>query len=115
MAKKKKQIMITQAKQKQMVSEITNHAVKTATMLFLLAAHDPRCFVATKPTVLRDADGNYLRTTPYPKGFSPTMHGYKREHLAAVFLKAVERFYKDPENQRAFEEWLAKEQEGRAV
>ena len=40
MAKKKKQIMITQAKQKQMVSEITNHAVKTATMLFLLAAQD---------------------------------------------------------------------------
>lgn len=40
MAKKKKQIMITQAKQKQMVSEITNYAVKTATMLFLLAAQD---------------------------------------------------------------------------
>ena len=39
----------------------------------------------------------------------------EREHLAAVFLKAVERFYKDPENQRAFEGWLAKEQEGRAV
>ncbi|MEA4901872.1 DUF5131 family protein [Desulfitobacterium sp.] len=44
-------------------------------------AHDPRCFVATKPTVLRDADGNYLRSTPYPKGFAPTMHGYKLQYL----------------------------------
>ena len=59
------------------------------------------------------ADGKYLRSTPYPRGFAPTMHTYKLEHLAAVFLKAVERFYADPENQKAFEEWLAKE--GKAV
>jgi protein gp37 len=44
-------------------------------------AHDDRCFVAIKPTVLRDSDGKYLRSTPYPKGFAPTMHRYKLTHL----------------------------------
>jgi len=41
------------------------------------AKHDPRCFIEIRPTVLRDADGAYIRSTPYPKGFSPTMHSYK--------------------------------------
>jgi protein gp37 len=46
-----------------------------------VAAHDERCFIETKPTVLRDADGKYLRSTPYPRGFAPTMHTYKLGHL----------------------------------
>jgi protein gp37 len=44
-------------------------------------AADPRCFIATKPTVLRDADGKYLRSTAYPRGFEPTMHTYKMAYL----------------------------------
>ena len=45
------------------------------------------------------------------KIYPEKMPRLEREHLAAVFIKAVERFYKDPENQRAFEAWLAKEKE----
>lgn len=45
------------------------------------AAHDPRCFIEVKPTVLRDGDGKYLRSTPYPKGFAPTIHNYKLDFL----------------------------------
>lgn len=45
------------------------------------AEHDERCYVTAKPTVLRDRDGKYLRSTPYPKGFAPTMHTYKLEYL----------------------------------
>lgn len=46
-----------------------------------VAAHDDRCYIATKACALRDADGKYLRSTPYPKGFAPTMHTYKLDHL----------------------------------
>ena len=49
------------------------------------ATHDPRCYIAEKPTALRDADGKYLRSTPYPKGFAPTIHAYK-----LAFLKSAE-------------------------
>jgi protein gp37 len=45
------------------------------------AAHDPRCFISTTPCECRDSDGKYLRTTPYPKGFAPTMHNHKLGHL----------------------------------
>jgi len=45
------------------------------------AKHDPRCFIAVKPTVLRDASGSYIRSTPYPRDFAPTMHTYKMTHL----------------------------------
>jgi len=40
------------------------------------ASHDPRCFVAERPTVLRDADGNRIRSTAWPRGFAPTLHAY---------------------------------------
>jgi protein gp37 len=43
------------------------------------AAHDPRCYVEVKQTVLRDVHGKYIRTTPYPKGFAPTMHSHNLE------------------------------------
>lgn len=55
------------------------------------AAHDERCFIASKPTTLRDADGKYLRSTPYPKGFSPTMHTYKLDYLKTA--KAPRRIF----------------------
>jgi protein gp37 len=41
-----------------------------------VAMHDARCFVEDKPTALRDADGKYIRSTPYPKGFMSTMHNH---------------------------------------
>lgn len=50
----------------------------------LAAPHDPRCFIATAPTPLRDADGKYLRSTPYPKGFAPTMRRYILDHLKSA-------------------------------
>lgn len=56
-----------------------------------VAAHDERCFIATKPTTLRDADGKYLRSTPYPRGFAPTMHTHKLGHLKSA--KAPRRIF----------------------
>jgi protein gp37 len=44
------------------------------------AQHDPRCYIAEKATALYDADGKYIRSTPYPKGFSPTFHTYKLQY-----------------------------------
>lgn len=55
------------------------------------AAHDARCFIEQRPTVLRDADGKYLRSTPYPKGFAPTMHSYKLDYLKTT--KAPRRIF----------------------
>jgi len=46
-----------------------------------VAKHDDRCFIAFNPTALRDADGKYIRSTPYPRGFAPTIHSYKLDHL----------------------------------
>lgn len=34
------------------------------------------CFVTTNPVKLVDETGEYVRSTPYPKGFSPTIHMY---------------------------------------
>jgi protein gp37 len=48
------------------------------------ARHDGRCYIELKPTILRDADGKYLRSTPYPKGFAPTFHAHKLENLSAA-------------------------------
>jgi len=73
------------------------------------AAHDKRCFIAMKPTTLRDADGKYLRSTPYPKGFSPTMHSYKLDYLKTA--KAPRRIFvgsmADLFGEWVPDEWLA--------
>ena len=73
------------------------------------AAHDPRCFIETKPTVLRDADGKYLRSTPYPRGFAPTMHTYKLDYLQSA--KAPRRIFvgsmTDLFGEWVPDEWLA--------
>ena len=34
------------------------------------------CYVVEKPTELKDWQGNYRRSTPYPKNFAPTLHKY---------------------------------------
>ena len=38
------------------------------------------CFIIDEPSKLYDENVNYLRSTPYPKGFSPTFHGYAMDY-----------------------------------
>lgn len=51
------------------------------------------CFIIDEPSKLYDENVNYLRSTPYPKGFAPTFHGYamdyptKRRIPSRVFVK----------------------------
>lgn len=53
------------------------------------------CYVVEKPTELKDWQGNYRRSTPYPKNFAPTLHKYtltypeKRLTPAAIFVGSM--------------------------
>ena len=38
------------------------------------------CFIIDEPSKLYDENVNYLRSTPYPKGFAPTFHGYAMDY-----------------------------------
>lgn len=53
----------------------------------------PKCWRMSRPTKLEDgASGGYTRSTPYPKGFDPTLHAYmmdfpiKREIPSRIFV-----------------------------
>lgn len=53
------------------------------------------CYVVEKPTELKDWQGNYRRSTPYPKNFAPTLHKYtltypeKRLTPATIFVGSM--------------------------
>ena len=53
------------------------------------------CFIIDEPSKLYDENVNYLRSTPYPKGFAPTFHGYamdyptKRRIPSRVFVSSM--------------------------
>ena len=53
------------------------------------------CYVVEKPTELKDWQGNYRRSTPYPKNFAPTLHKYtltypeKRLTPAIIFVGSM--------------------------
>ena len=53
------------------------------------------CYVVEKPTELKDWQGNYRRSTPYPKNFAPTLHKYtltypeKRFTPATIFVGSM--------------------------
>lgn len=55
----------------------------------------PGCYVITRAVKLMDETGAFIRTTPYPKGFSPTFHaytlGYPAQHIAPcrVFVSSI--------------------------
>ena len=38
------------------------------------------CFVSETPARLLDETGAYVRSTPYPKGFAPTLHAYTMDY-----------------------------------
>lgn len=56
---------------------------------------DKACFEVIEPVRLVDENGDYVRTTPYPKGFSPTLHRYamdlpaKRLIPSRVFVSSM--------------------------
>ncbi|MDR2513887.1 MAG: phage Gp37/Gp68 family protein [Christensenellaceae bacterium] len=64
-------------------------------------ANSEGCFIAMRPTALRDPDGNYLRSTPYPKGFSPTIHMFtmnypeKRLTPSRIFVSSMGDLFGD--------------------
>lgn len=53
------------------------------------------CFCVDEPTKLYDQSGKYIRSTPYPAGFAPTLHTYtldypvKREIPSTVFVSSM--------------------------
>lgn len=55
----------------------------------------PNCWRMSYPTKLEEGDGTYTRTTPYPKGFAPTLHAYtmgypaKRKVPSAIFVSSM--------------------------
>ena len=44
------------------------------------------CYVVEKPTELKDWQGNYRRSTPYPKNFAPTLHKYPLTYLSLIHI-----------------------------
>lgn len=55
----------------------------------------PNCWRMCYPTKLEEGDGTYTRSTPYPKGFAPTLHAYamdypaKRKVPSAIFVSSM--------------------------
>ncbi|MEG1564997.1 MAG: DUF5131 family protein [Bacteroides sp.] len=55
----------------------------------------PGCYTVSRPTKLADETGEYIRSTPYPKGFAPTLHAYtmdfpkKRIIPSRVFVSSM--------------------------
>lgn len=53
------------------------------------------CFIAEKPIRLTTIDGTYIRSTPYPKHFAPTLHKYtlgypeQRKSPARIFVSSM--------------------------
>lgn len=53
------------------------------------------CYTVNEPTKLYDEGGKYIRSTPYPAGFAPTLHTYtldypvKREIPSTVFVSSM--------------------------
>lgn len=47
------------------------------------------CYVVEKPTELKDWQGNYRRSTPYPKNFAPTLHKYTLTYPEKRFTPAI--------------------------
>ena len=60
-----------------------------------LTGTTPPIYYATHPTRLMDEYGQYVRSTPYPKGFAPTFHAYtlaypeKRFIPSCVFVSSM--------------------------
>lgn len=53
------------------------------------------CFYVEEPAKLCDESGKFVRLSPYPKGFAPTLHGYamdypeKRKIPSSVFVSSM--------------------------
>lgn len=45
-----------------------------------------KCFEVVRPVRLVDENGKYIRSTPWPKGFAPTLYRYEMDYPAKRFI-----------------------------
>ena len=59
------------------------------TGLYAVPGTNPPIYYVTHPTRLVDETGQYIRSTPYPKGFAPTFNAYTLKYPEKRFIPSL--------------------------